>query len=67
MFSPEEYTHSTPGKAALQVGAFVVAVFALLGAVRLTYPDKPSVAKEYEGGLERELGGPLALRVSLRQ
>jgi len=67
MFSPEEYTHSKPGKAALQVCAFVVAVFALMGAVRMSYPDKPSVPKEYEGGLERELGGPLAVRVSLRQ
>jgi hypothetical protein len=64
MFSPEEYTHATPGKAVFQIGLFVAAVFTLCGAVYLTYPDKPSAPKEYEGGLERELGGPKAVRVS---
>ena len=30
----------------------------------MTYPDKQSAPREFEGGLERELGGPGALRVS---
>lgn len=64
MFSLEEYTHSTPGKAVFQIGCFVAAVFALCGVVALYYPDKPSAPREFEGGLERELGGPTAVRVS---
>ena len=32
--------------------------------VKSTMPDQPSYPKEYEGGLERELGGPGAERVS---
>jgi NADH dehydrogenase (ubiquinone) 1 beta subcomplex subunit 8 len=64
MFSPEEYTHSTPGKAVFQIGCFVAAVFTLCGVVAMYYPDKPSAPREFEGGLERELGGPGAVRVS---
>jgi NADH dehydrogenase (ubiquinone) 1 beta subcomplex subunit 8 len=64
MFSLEEYTHSTPGKAVFQIGCFVAAVLALCGVVALYYPDKPSAPREFEGGLERELGGPTAVRVS---
>lgn len=30
----------------------------------MTYPDRVSAPKEYEDGLERELGGPNAVRVS---
>ncbi|RKF72724.1 putative nadh:ubiquinone oxidoreductase subunit protein [Golovinomyces cichoracearum] len=40
-----------------QIGCFIGVVFGLAGVVRLLYPDRPSVAKKYEGGLERELGG----------
>jgi NADH dehydrogenase (ubiquinone) 1 beta subcomplex subunit 8 len=65
MFSPEEYTHTKPGKGLFQIGCFVAAVFGLCGVVSMTYPDKPSAPREFEGGLERELGGPNALRVSL--
>jgi NADH dehydrogenase (ubiquinone) 1 beta subcomplex subunit 8 len=64
MFSPEEYTHTKPGKGLFQIGCFVAAVLALCGVVSMTYPDKPSAPREFEGGLERELGGPRALRVS---
>lgn len=64
IFSPEEYTHSTPGKAVLQIGVFVLAVFGLCGVVAMNYPDKPSAPREFEGGLEKELGGPTAVRVS---
>ncbi|TQS38378.1 hypothetical protein Golomagni_01117 [Golovinomyces magnicellulatus] len=41
-----------------QIGCFISVVFGLAGVVRVFYPDRPSVAKRYEGGLERELGGP---------
>ncbi|TVY81837.1 hypothetical protein LSUE1_G003009 [Lachnellula suecica] len=62
MFSPEEYTHTKPGKGLFQIACFVTAVFGLCGVVALYYPDKPSAPKEYEGGLERELGGPNGVR-----
>ena len=64
MFSPEEYTHVTPGTAILQLTCFVGVVLGLCGVVSLFYPDTPAVPREFEGGLERELGGPGALRVS---
>jgi NADH dehydrogenase (ubiquinone) 1 beta subcomplex subunit 8 len=64
MFSPEEYTHTKPGKGLFQIGCFVAVVFGLCGIVAMTYPDKPSAPREFEGGLERELGGPNAVRVS---
>lgn len=64
MFSVYEYTYTTPGKAIFQIGCFVATVFGLSGLVMLSYPDKPSVPREFEGGLEKELGGPLAVRVS---
>jgi len=63
MFSPEEYTWTSPGKGALQISAFILAVFGLCGVVSLYYPDKPSAPRVFEDGLERELGGPNALRV----
>lgn len=47
-----------------QIGVFVAAVFALCGVVAMNYPDKPSAPREFEGGLEKELGGPGAVRVS---
>jgi NADH dehydrogenase (ubiquinone) 1 beta subcomplex subunit 8 len=63
VFSLEEYTHSTAGKAALQLGAFVATVFALCAVTLQFYPDRPSAPREFEDGLERELGGPLAVKV----
>jgi NADH dehydrogenase (ubiquinone) 1 beta subcomplex subunit 8 len=63
MFSPEEYTHVTPGTAIFQLGCFVGAVLGLCGVVSMFYPDTPTVPREFEDGLERELGGPGALRV----
>ncbi|CZT49905.1 hypothetical protein WAI453_007263 [Rhynchosporium graminicola] len=62
MFSPEEYTHTTPGKGLFQIGCFVAVVLGLCTVVGMTYPDKQSAPREFEGGLERELGGPDALR-----
>lgn len=35
-----------------------------VGVVSLCYPDKPSVHRGFEGGLDRELGGKLAVIVS---
>lgn len=64
MFSPEEYTHVTSGKALFQIGCFAAAVLGLCGVVSMFYPDKPTVPREFEGGLDRELGGPGALIVS---
>ncbi|MCJ1374053.1 hypothetical protein MMC20_005283 [Loxospora ochrophaea] len=61
IFSPEEYTYTTPGKAFFQLGCFAAAVFGLCGIVSVYYPDKPSVPKTYPGGLEAELGGPGAV------
>ena len=46
------------------LGTFVAAVFGLVGVVSIVYPDRISVPKTYEGGLEAELGGPAAVRVS---
>ncbi|KAI9804047.1 MAG: hypothetical protein M1833_000328 [Piccolia ochrophora] len=62
IFSPYEYTHAPPGKAALHFSMFVATVAGLAGVVSLYYPDKPSVPREYPGGLDVELGGPGALR-----
>ncbi|KAI9825639.1 MAG: hypothetical protein M1832_000983 [Thelocarpon impressellum] len=62
IFSPYEYTHTKPGKGALQLLAFVATVFGLVGVVRLVYPDRPSAPREFPGGLEEELGGVGAVR-----
>ncbi|PVH85857.1 hypothetical protein DL98DRAFT_483000 [Cadophora sp. DSE1049] len=62
MFSPEEYTHTKPGKGLFQIGCFIAAVFGLCTVVGMSYPDKQSAPREFEGGLERELGGPNAVR-----
>lgn len=43
---------------------FLTCLGGLSYAVYSTYPDRPSAPKEYEDGLEAELGGPGALRVS---
>lgn len=64
MFSPEEYTHTKPGKGLFQIACFVATVFGICGAVNLVYADRPSAPREFEGGLEKELGGPKAVRVS---
>ncbi|KAJ5580153.1 uncharacterized protein N7459_006138 [Penicillium hispanicum] len=61
VFSPEQYTHVTPRKGFLHLGVFVATFLSLCGVVSLYYPDKPSVPKTYEGGLEKELGGPNAV------
>jgi hypothetical protein len=64
MFSPYEYTWTTTGKGLAQIGAFVATFFSVLYVVKLSYPDKRSYPREFEGGLEKELGGAGALIVS---
>lgn len=54
----------TPARGALLWGGFVSIVLGLSYAVYTVYPDRPSAPKEYPDGLEAELGGPGALRVS---
>jgi NADH dehydrogenase (ubiquinone) 1 beta subcomplex subunit 8 len=65
MFSLHEYTWVSPGKGAMQFGCFVLAFLGVCGVISMTYPDRPSAPKEYEGGLERELGGPGVVRVGI--
>lgn len=65
MFSPYEYTWISPGKGALQFGAFVLTFLGVCYMVKLSYPDRPSYPRDFEGGLEKELGGKGAIRVSL--
>jgi hypothetical protein len=67
MFTPYEYTWVSPGKGAAQVGAFILTFLGVCWIIRQVYPDKPSYPREFEGGLERELGGKGATRVSLEQ
>ncbi|MCJ1309484.1 hypothetical protein MMC25_003144 [Agyrium rufum] len=62
MFSPEEYTWVSAGKGALQMGCFITAVLGLCGLVSVLYPDSPTVPRTFEDGLDRELGGPGALK-----
>ncbi|KKA18114.1 hypothetical protein T310_7938 [Rasamsonia emersonii CBS 393.64] len=62
VFSPEPYTHVTPGKAFLSIGTFVATFLGLCGVVSLLYPDKPSAPRTFPDGLEKELGGPNAVR-----
>ncbi|OAA53913.1 NADH:ubiquinone oxidoreductase subunit [Niveomyces insectorum RCEF 264] len=62
MFTPYEYTWTTPGKGLLQIGAFVAVFLGVCYTVKVTYPDRVAVKREYEGGLEREMGGAGAVR-----
>ncbi|KAI0889667.1 uncharacterized protein GGS22DRAFT_2448 [Annulohypoxylon maeteangense] len=62
IFSPYEYTWISPGKGLLQVGAFIATVVGVCWVVGRLYPDKPSYPREFEGGLDRELGGAGAWR-----
>ncbi|CAL5869322.1 uncharacterized protein PFLUO_LOCUS3551 [Penicillium psychrofluorescens] len=61
VFSPEQYTHVSSRKGFFHLGVFVATFLSLCGVVSLYYPDRPSAPKTYEGGLEKELGGPNAL------
>lgn len=66
IFSPWEYTWTTTGPGLMMVGTFIATFLGITGIVYLNYPDKPTFPREFEGGLERELGGPGAVRVCNR-
>ena len=65
MFSPYDYTWTTTGPGLIMIGTFVATVLGVSGLVYLNYPDKVAYPREFEGGLQRELGGPGAVRVGL--
>ena len=46
------------------MGCFITTFLGLVGIVSVYYPDRPSVPRTFPDGLEAELGGPGALRVS---
>jgi NADH dehydrogenase (ubiquinone) 1 beta subcomplex subunit 8 len=46
------------------VGTFVAVFLSVSGVVYLNYPDRIAFPREFENGLERELGGTGAVRVS---
>ncbi|KAI1307723.1 hypothetical protein F5Y03DRAFT_393786 [Xylaria venustula] len=62
IFSPYEYTWVGSKMAFAQIGAFIAAFVGVCWVVGRLYPDKPSFPREFEGGLERELGGSGAVR-----
>lgn len=64
VFSPEQYTHVTSRKGFFHLGVFVATFLGFCGLVSFYYPDKPSVPRTYPEGLEKELGGPNAVKVS---
>ena len=66
VFSLYEYTHFTSRRAFFLMGCFITSIFGLCGVVSMSYPDKPSAPRTFEGGLDRELGGKGALLVSSR-
>ena len=63
IFSPWDYTWTTTGPGLIMIGTFVATFLGVCGIVYLNYPDRPSYPREFEGGLEKELGGPGAVRV----
>ena len=63
MFSPHEYTWVSPGKGLAQIATFIATTVGLCWVIGRVYPDRPSYPREFEGGLEKELGGPSAVRV----
>jgi NADH dehydrogenase (ubiquinone) 1 beta subcomplex subunit 8 len=64
IFATEDYRHFTPGRAWLLMGTFITTFLSVTGVIYFSYPDKPAVPRTFENGLETELGGPRALRVS---
>ncbi|KAI1329203.1 NADH:ubiquinone oxidoreductase subunit [Xylariaceae sp. FL0255] len=62
IFSPHEYTWVKPKVAFFQLGVFITVFCGVLYVVKALYPDRKAFPREFEGGLERELGGPGAVR-----
>ncbi|KAK5109322.1 hypothetical protein LTR62_007091 [Meristemomyces frigidus] len=65
IFSPEEYTHFTPGWGAVLIGCFVATFSGLCFTVAQFYPDRASIPRTFPDGLEKELGGPLSPRAPI--
>ncbi|ROW00032.1 hypothetical protein VPNG_08360 [Cytospora leucostoma] len=57
LFSTYVYNWVSPQKGLWQIATFVATLFSVLYVIKLTYPDKPAYPREFEGGLQRELGG----------
>lgn len=64
IFTPHVYTWVSPGRGLVQIAAFIATFLSVCYAVKATYPDRPSFPREFEDGLQRELGGAGATRVS---
>lgn len=67
MFTTHVYTWVSPKKGLAQIAAFIATFLSVCYAVKMTYPDRVSFPREFEGGLERELGGSGAPRVGNHQ
>ena len=65
MFSPYEYTWVGTGKGLFQIGVFVAVFLSVCLGVKMGYSDRVSYPREFEGGLERELGGAGAIRARM--
>ncbi|KAL5092451.1 hypothetical protein Trisim1_001704 [Trichoderma cf. simile WF8] len=65
IFSPWEYTWTTTGPGLIMVGTFIAVFLGVSGVVYLNYPDRVAFPREFENGLERELGGPGAVRARM--
>ena len=63
MFSPEDYNFYTSPQCFALIGCFIAVFAGVLGVVRLNYPDRITVDRGYEGGLDKELGGEGAVWV----
>ncbi|KAG8533710.1 uncharacterized protein KY384_001451 [Bacidia gigantensis] len=61
MFSPEDYNFYTAPQTFGLLGCFVATFVGACMVVKRFYPDKVAVDRGYEGGLDRELGGPGAV------
>ncbi|KAI1437651.1 NADH:ubiquinone oxidoreductase 20.1kD subunit [Xylaria sp. CBS 124048] len=62
MFSPHHYTWINARDGLAQVGVFIAVLLGVCWVVGKVYPDKPAFPREFEAGLQRELGGPGAAR-----
>ena len=62
VFSLHDYTHMSPAKVFACWGVFIATVTGLYYTVKANFPGRPSYPKEYEGGLEKEMGGAGAVR-----
>ncbi|KAH7150254.1 hypothetical protein B0J13DRAFT_549816 [Dactylonectria estremocensis] len=65
IFSPWDYTWTTTGPGLVMVGSFLAVFFSVLGVVSYNYPDMVAYPREFENGLQRELGGPGAVRARM--